>query len=332
MGSTLAMRRMLTGAVFIAGFAAASPAMAGRCGHSYAVDTPTTLAKVARACNVSYAALAEANRGVDPGYVRPGQHLAVPDEIDNPSDPAAPAPVVDPVETSPSVQHPYIASRPVNSYRSYYDDREQVRRINASANREATTYFDTVGVSPVHTRRESRLSYQKLAAARIRAAGAPATPTTIAPVAAPVMGGALKTTTISAYPTPLMECSVLRRQQDGKIRQVREVKPVPNGEETPLHCTSLKATAPRRVILSRGAAAPVTQVRGDDLTVLRGFVSAVDDQCVTLRADDGMTWRMQAPVAAHDMLGKEATVWAQSTRALQCGGLVLDHAVYAEKL
>jgi LysM repeat protein len=328
MGSNLMMRRAAACAILAAGLAAATPAMAGRCGHSYAVDTPTTLSKVARACNVSYGALVEANRGVDPSYVRPGEHLAVPDEIEYAGDIGAPGPEDPVIDDEPVVSHPYVASRPVNSYRSYYDDSSDVRRVNVSA---SATYFDTYNTAPIHAQRDERLSYQKLSAARIRNAGYAPAPATSSPVfirPAP-LAGELKT--ISAYPTPLMECSVLRRQPDGKIRQVREVKPVPADEEKPLHCTSLTANdGPRRAIMTRGAG--LTPTPAEDLTVLRGYVSHVGADCMTLESDDGMVWRMSAPVAAGDMLGKEATIWAEFTRAPACGGLVMDHAVYAERL
>lgn len=331
MGSNLMMRRAAACAIVAAGLSAATPALAGRCGHSYAVDAPTTLSKVARACNVSYKALVEANRGVDPAYVRPGEHLAVPDEIEYAGDISAPGPE-DPVsDDAPVVSHPYAASRPVNSYRSYYDDSSDVRRVNVSASSGPATYFDTYATGPVHARHDSRLSYQKLSAARIRSAGHAPAPAVSSPVfirPAP-LAGELKT--ISAYPTPLMECSVLRRQPDGKIRQVREVKPLPADEEKPLHCTSLATNdTPRRAIMTRGVVSAGKSV--EDLTVFRGFVTDVGADCMTLESDDGMVWRMSAPAAATDMLGKEATVWAEFTRAPICGGLVMDHAVYAEKL
>ena len=70
-------------AVFIAGASmTATPSFAaGPCGGFLAVDAPTTLQAAARACNVSYAALREANPGVNPGNIRPGQHLSVPTSL-----------------------------------------------------------------------------------------------------------------------------------------------------------------------------------------------------------------------------------------------------------
>ncbi len=49
-----------------------------------------------------------------------------------------------------------------------------------------------------------------------------------------------------------------------------------------------------------------------------------------LRADDGMVWRVGVPLAPLEMLGKEATIWAELTDAPHCGGLVMNRAVYAE--
>lgn len=335
MGSNLLVRRALTGLILIAGIGAASPAMAGRCGHSYAVDTPTTLSKVARACNVSYAALVEANRGVDPGNVRPGEHLAVPDEIASAGSPVAPSPVVDndvdndaATPPTPTIRHPYIGRRPGASYQYYYEDRAAVRPINASMNATSpSTYFDT-NITPVHASRNSGLSYQKLSAARIRNAGYSAPPIERPRSIFLDKSGVIKS--VSAYPTPLLECSVLRRQPDGKIRQVREVKIGSDQEETPAHCISLRLNEPVRAIVTRGSLSSEASI--ENLTVLRGRVLAVSDECVTLESNDGEIWRMQAPIAASDMLGKDATIWAAYTRALSCGGLVLNHAVYAERL
>ncbi|WP_425408688.1 LysM peptidoglycan-binding domain-containing protein [Hyphococcus sp.] len=363
MGSKLAYRRVAAGAVITAAMLSASPAIAGRCGYSYAVDSPTTLSKVARACNVSFAALVEANRGVDPGYVRPGEHLAVPDEVDNPQDAVAPDPDAPSVDTSPAapvVRHPYIATRPLNTQRRYdasyetsyetqrryeyydgyynddgrhYDDyyhddgRSDFRPINASA-RAPATYFG-ISAAPVETRRDSRLSYQKLSASRIRNAGYAAQPQ-ITPRSV-YWDNPAQIRTVSAYPTPIMECSVLRRQPNGKIQQVRELRPAPELEhqETPAHCASVKLGKPASAIMTRSAFA---QNLPQEFAVLRGRVVSVDFGCMTLQGDDGLHWRINAPQSASDMFGKEATVWAAPTRDQSCGGLMLDHAVYAEKL
>ncbi len=324
MGSALLMKRAAMGIALAAGLCAATPAVAGRCGHSYAVDAPTTLSKVARACNVSYAALLEANRGVDPGNVRPGQHLAIPDEVADASEIAAPA--SDAAADKPSqIAHPYISARPESAYSTYFDGGAGVQPVNARAPSASATYFDSIGM-PIHAR-SSRLSYQKLSAARIRNAGIARVPIVIAPTPLNRAGVA---ETVSAYPTPLMECAVLRRQADGKIRQVREVKPAPEGVQPPAHCVAFESAAPDGAILTRGA----ERAHGgeENLMLFRGFVSHVSEECVTLEADDGSIWRLGAPDSAGELLGKDATVWATAADSRLCDGLVLDHAVYAERL
>ena len=73
---------ILATAIFVGATVSAAPAFAaGPCGGFLAVDAPTTLQAAARACNVSYAALREANPGVNPGNIRPGQHLSVPTSL-----------------------------------------------------------------------------------------------------------------------------------------------------------------------------------------------------------------------------------------------------------
>ncbi len=327
MGSNLTMRRAAAVAILVIGAGAATPALAGRCGHSYAVDAPTTLSKVARACNVSFRALVEANRGVDPAYVRPGEHLAVPGETEYAGDISVP--VIEPV-ADPDVRHPYITSSPGASYRDYYDDRaSDVRRVNVNAYDGPSTYFDTRN-APVHARHDGGLSYQKFSAARIRTAGLMMQPSST-PARSPLTPS-LGIRSISAAPTPLMECSVLRRKPSGKIQQVTELTVAPVDQEIPAHCASFVSAKPMRSIVTRGVLIAAPAAEPTNLTVFKGYVTDVDAECVTLRADDGMTWRMNAPLEASDMLGKEATVWAEFTRNPTCGGLVLDHAVYAERL
>ena len=71
------------GAAIAASLIASSASAGNRCGGSLGVDAPTTLASVARRCNVNLSALYEANPGVDPRNVAPGTYLAIPDEIDD---------------------------------------------------------------------------------------------------------------------------------------------------------------------------------------------------------------------------------------------------------
>lgn len=334
----------------VAGMAMASPASAGRCGHSYPVDAPTTLSKVARACNVSLSALREANPGVDPAWVRPGQHLAVPDETDYAGDVPAPEADVEPA------YEPYYPQRTAsryddryNSYNDYYDDGSddyrQARYTRSTSSSETPYYYQASVTSIPATRREQgHLSYQKESAQRIRNAGLPISP--VRPATSPAIRQiSLPTTGAPAQLSPLMECPVLRRQPDGKIRQVQEVKPIPDDRATPSHCVSfsasddIKVTPGQNIWIGRslnGIMFSHDNYAGlpsfDDLTMLKGYVSGVDAQCLTIRDESGLAWRVDMNGAADDLLGKEATIWVEMSGSKACGGLVMDHAVYVEQV
>ncbi len=334
---TRQFRRRLTaaGAASVAALMMATPAMAGRCGHSYPVDAPTTLAKVARACNVSLSAMKEANTGVDPDYVRPGEHLAVPDEIAAADVPAGGADL--------GVDGGY--SSPIYRYAEYTEPAAPKTAASEQPVYVASSndpYFIQASYGAAYVPEDPNLSYQKRSAARIRNAGRPATPVMLSPMrsyAPETIEISAQTDLITGDPlSPLMECAVLRRQPDGKIKQVREFKPVPEGRETPAHCvdiTHASMAAParnkNRIATSDFLRAEYEGAEPDAFfTVLQGYVSDADAECVTLRADDGMVWRVGVPLAPLEMLGKEATIWAELTDAPHCGGLVMNRAVYAE--
>ncbi|WP_428409267.1 hypothetical protein [Hyphococcus sp.] len=324
------------GAASVAALLMATPAMAGRCGHSYPVDAPTTLAKVARACNVSLSAMKEANTGVDPEYVRPGEHLAVPDEIASATDvPAGGADLgVDGGYSSPIYRYAEY-SEPAAPKKAAADQPVYV----ASSN---DPYFIQASYGAAYVPEDPNLSYQQRSAARIRNAGRPATPVMLSPMrsyAPSAVEISANTDLITGDPlSPLMECAVLRRQPNGKIKQVREFKPMPEGRETPSHCVEI--THASMAAPAKGAdrisssdflrSEYETYAPGASFTVLKGYVSYADADCVTLRSDDGMVWRVAVPLAPSEMLGKEATIWAEQTEAPLCGGLVMNRAVYAE--
>ena len=306
----------------------ASPAMAGRCGHSYPVDAPVTLAKVARACNVSLAALKEANPGVDPDYVTPGHHLAVPDEIAAADVPAGDANVglADggydaPIYRYAEYTEPAPAPRPrtASAEENLYDGAYPSYFIRTSAYGSPQPFFE-----------DPNLSYQKLSAARIRHAGVTTPPALLNGPAAPQA----RTISLTGEElSPLMECAVLRREEDGKIRQVREFKPIPEGRETPAHCAAVSKAS----LTEQGAAVfartgPGAPFLADGMTVLEGYVSAADAECVTVVTGDGAAWRVAVDLAPVELLGKHATIWAEATTAKRCGGLVMASAVYAEPL
>ena len=162
--------RMVAGAVGMAALMASAPAMAGRCGHSYPVDAPTTLSKVARACNVSLSALREANTGVDPNYVSPGEHLAIPDEIASASD--VPSGGADLGVASGGY------SSPIYHYAEYTEPpRTPSAKTNGQYGSATSPYFvQASATAPLAFNENMTLSYQKRSAARIRHAGVQATP------------------------------------------------------------------------------------------------------------------------------------------------------------
>lgn len=319
-----------------AGFAAGAvifalssgPAMAGRCGHSYPVDAPVTLAKVARACNVSLSALKEANPGVDPDYVTPGHHLAVPDEIAAADVPAGDADVG-------QAGGGYDA--PIYRYAEYTEPAPAPRLKTASAEENINdgsypSYFIRASAyaSPQPFYEDPNLSYQKRSAARIRHAGVMTPPALLNGRAAPQA----RTIALTGEDvSPLMECAVLRREEDGKIRQVREFKPIPEGRETPAHCAAVNTVS----LTNQGAAVfarsgPGAPRQFEGMAVIDGYVSAADADCVTVVTGDGAAWRVAVDLAPVDLLGKDATIWAEVTTAKRCGGLVMASAVYAEPM
>lgn len=314
---------ILPGAAALGTVLMATPAMAGRCGHSYPVDAPTTLAKVARACNVSLSALREANTGVDPDYVTPGEHLAVPDEIAASDVPSGGRDL----GVSDSAYY-----TPVYQYAEYNEPDPRPAPPSSSYAGAGSPYYYQASYTPAPALEDPNLSYQKRSAARIRNAGAvfrPATPVAAAPYQAAPRSVSISAPGLRAPAplSPLMECAVLRRQPDGKIAQVREFKPVPEGRNTPAHCEAIAVSAPAAAFTRPGFETMPPLV---NFTVLKGYVSHVDPECVSLRDEDGAVWRVAVERAPLEMLGKTATIWAEVTDGASCGGLVMDRAVYAE--
>lgn len=340
MAQQMMKRAAAVSAVGVAAVMMATPAMAGRCGHSYAVDAPTTLAKVARACNVSLSALREANTGVNPDYVRPGEHLAVPDEIASATDvPSGGANLgVDGGGYSAPVYRYVEYTEPAAPKKA---QPEQLIYTSSSGD----PYFIQASYTAPYVPEDQTLSYQKRSAARIRNAGVqqPRTPVTLSPMrsyAPKAVTISSNTDLITGEPvSPLMECAVLRRQPSGKIEQVREFKPAPEGRETPAHCTEITEISMAAPLSPQSALAASDFLRSEYetgapasvYTVLKGYVSHADAECVTLISDDGMRWRVGVPLAPMELLGKETTIWAEQTEAQQCGGLVMNRAVYAEQ-
>ena len=146
---------------------AASPASAaGSCGGFYAVDAPTTLNFVARACRVTLASLREANPGVNPGNVRPGEHLAVPTSISHHA-----------AATALSVDANALANRRIKV--QFTEDlgfrertRQRLRILAAGAAPGAPEWSVQYAGGKGHFSSTAPISFQKIAALRIETASA----------------------------------------------------------------------------------------------------------------------------------------------------------------
>ncbi len=355
-----------TGA-FGAVFLAATPASAGRCGHSYPVDAPTTLAKVARQCNVNLSALYEANPGVDPRNVRPGQYLAVPDEIDRfatsfldaPTEEAGDGQAVS-TDAADGYNAPITDDAGLNGYDRVANGRDDYTRTAQRIRFRDRQISDLS--TPLWLREESfgarqhstadRLSYQQLSALRIQNAGLPVAPARFA--------GATASPEIQ-----LIECPILRKSDDGKIHKVRklnstpentfvEINAAPNGEG--FDCRLVDVSGP--VLLSPGALtahdnAPAAKtgyrvpdyskigdlrlapqsIRGQKM-VMRGEVLENRDGCLLLKTDKGALRKLSTIQPAQDLVSKKVIVWGTAMSGGACGAgtsMLVSHAVYAER-
>ncbi len=352
-------------------FVMAAPASAGRCGHSYAVDAPTTLVTVARQCNVNLSALYEANPGVDPNNVRPGEYLAVPDEIDrfvavvaDTSRANSPAEQVASTDNIPPVRGALVIEDAGRAGLRGFDRSQDVRseftgrarsvgyrdRRNSSSSMSAWRRDETGGARQ-HANSDT-LSYQRLSALRIQSAGLPTSPARFA--------GATASPDIQ-----LIECQVLRKRDGGKIHKLRKIISTPQNtfvEITELtegkgsDCRLISAPAP--VQLTPGVpAARYTTPAADtgyrlpdyskigDITItsrpmlpgnvtLRGEIVNSSDGCLLLKIENDVVRRLSTTQPADDLLGKEVTVWGVPTRGGACGdgaSILISHAVYAER-
>jgi|GEM_PF-1380913 len=356
------------GAVGAAFLAAASPAAAGRCGHSYPVDAPTTLEKVARECNVNLSALYEANPGVDPRNVRPGQYLAVPDEIDRFAildSTSAIGQNDQPAQNGASIvssdyRAPITDDTGLDDYGRIANGRDEYTR-SVQRIRFRDTPISELS-TPLWLREESlgarrhstadRLSYQQLSALRIQNAGLPS--------AAPRFAGA------STPPgVQLIECPVLRKSDGGKIHKVRKIISTPESTFVEINvaedgegfdCRLINTSAP--IVLTPGVPAahynkpaadagyrlPDYSKIGDLPTAprlvlrrkmaLRGEIVDSSNGCLTLKTGNGALRKLSTTQPAGDLVGKEVTVWGTATSGGACGAgasLLVSHAVYAER-
>lgn len=278
----------------------ATPASAGRCGYQYPVDAPTTLSKVARACNVSLAALREANPGVDPGNVRPGQHLALPDEG---TILEARSFTTDDQNTSSGASHnddssyDYVRDDEGLAREPFYQVNTRARdarRIQAKAESDSAPIWLGSDRTSGHGRETERMSFQQLSALRIRTASLPQAPRFVG----------LSPTT----------------QENDNVLAARFTS-VPS-------TITVKSTHP-------ALANPTAKIAMSEAYSLQGKVIAVSGDCMTLETDLKRTWTLSAPKQSNDLLGKTITAWGEPSfgGSATCGsGLIFDvsHAVYAE--
>ena len=163
---TPALTRRIAGLSAAAGMALFSmPALAaGSCGGFYAVDAPTSLAKVARACRVTIASLREANPGVNPSNVRPGEHLAVP---------ISPLHVAEPVSAPAAILNANSTARlPFTEDLGFRARTNQRLRILASTSQSGGPEWLQSNPTGGHYSSAAPLSFQKMAALRIETASA----------------------------------------------------------------------------------------------------------------------------------------------------------------
>lgn len=302
------------GVVSFAVIAVAGPAAAGQCGHSYSVDAPTTLSTVARACGVSVSALREANPGVDPSYVRSGQHVAVPPK--RPQGAAAPIAVgPTPVATANSSDngsgsaHPYIVS-PDYASTSYKDTSDEkllsplgnrgrdnearIRVRDARTDDSSPVWLSERSPEGGHYGETSRLSFQKQSAMRIRNAG-------------------YKKTSIN-IPSP-----------DG----------VPAARFTTEPAVVLVPDHPGYKLPDYSTIGKLSDhTKAEQISfALSGHVKAVEGGCLLLQSADNVTWRLAMPSPSERLVGKTVTAWGVKGAGKSCGdglSMLVSHAIYAE--
>ncbi len=355
--NTIRTRKIVgIGAVSAVFMVLVSPASAGRCGHSYAVDAPTTLATVARQCNVNLSALYEANPGVDPRNVRPGEYLAVPDEIDHVTILVAD----EPRQETNTVQAETAANQTHDDRALIISDageggwggyarwqgargnftgpalRVGFRDRQSSLSSSSAWQRDETGGARQHANADN-LSYQQLSALRIHSAGLPATPTRFAGASA-------------SRNVKLIECQILRKRDGGKIHKVRKIISTPEKTFVEINavtegdgsdCRLISASAPVQLMPGVPAAhynAPAvdTGYRLPDYTkigditaalesglqqkiVLHGEIVDSTDGCLLLKTDNDVLRKLSILQPADDLLGKEVTIWGAPSVGGACG-------------
>ena len=346
---------------------AASPAAANRCGGSYPVDTPTTLADVAKRCNVGLADLREANPGVDPSDVRPGEYLALPDEIDEyaPSSSAPPAPETQ-TAAGPAGRTPFTDDTGMTVDDVLTDvrggdgraaHRIRVRDHNAASGRPI--WLAPEAPQGGRYSATGAMSYQKLSAARIHNAG----------VASPTIrftGAPPSTPTPSMAPgVRLVNCTLQEKSKTGVSAKIRNIITTPaealaaveqlsEGDEFSCTLTNISdggesasdvpaahygttATATSDYRLPDygkiGIAPSSPAPRGPATMTLTGEIVDSYEGCLLLQTGNGGLWRVSADRPTEEWLGKSIMVWGSPVVGGVCGegpSMAVSRAVYAE--
>ncbi len=347
----------------------AAPATAGgRCGGSLGIDAPTTLAEIARRCNVNLSALYEANPGVDPRNVTSGTYLAIPDEITEYASAGAPSapPVVATNETDDlyygpvTDDHGLSGDYPDEAMRDYdarVSMRVRVRDVQL-ASRDPVWLREATG-GGARSYAANRLSYQQRSAARIHSAGVP----TFATPANPSLRNAVSG---KAGASEVISCAVLRNDEQGRLRKVRkiistptntyvEVEPAAGGK---FDCTLVKGADASNVVPTPGVPAAhygiaprtstitASRYRLPDFNAINpkaanepvkisvsGDVVGEANGCLLLDAGPGGRWALAAAPGADSLVGKHVTAWGVASQSGACGAaptMIVSHAVYAE--
>ncbi|MEM8771094.1 MAG: hypothetical protein AAGD92_05510 [Pseudomonadota bacterium] len=352
-----------------AGLAPAASIAASRCGGALSVDAPISLAEVSRRCNVSIAALKEANPGVDPANVRPGARLAIPDETNlggvpafdgdgNTSDEGEPP-------ASERVDHAWLGSaQPSAGLRRHNARRSQRIRIRERS---------SVGAERVLIREQSvngrsavpdRLSYQQRSALRIHNAGVPTTlpgfksspvrinaPTQAKPSAKLIACTGLENSDnsgahknqkivseqtnafsgIEATPNDGFDCRLLHADHAPVDLTPASTTPQPH-YGLPVSSSAKYRVPNYNAIGLTGGVSSVSAPATSRFTV-SGDIIGHEDGCLLLRSKGGETWGLAAAPAAQTLIGKHVTAWGVEAAKSTCGDartIVVSHAVYAE--
>lgn len=246
-----------------------------RCGGALTIDIPTTLARIARQCNVNLAELREANPGVDPGDVQTGARIAIPDEFGQfDGGPSRPDLSFDDNDDDniDVVDYDWEASRTgvTDDYRrgddvgndaiSYAEqNRPRSRNIRNVVSGESPLWLQPETFNSRHlTSPVDRLSFQKTAAMRISLAGA--TPTPMINIPQQSTGPVFNQ--ISAPSDLVIECPVVEKRANGELFRVRKI--VSSRDETIVRLDHLDGAAAVDCKLVEAPAAVSLDATADD--------------------------------------------------------------------